>query len=45
VSTATFGVVARVASYVIIGCGVAVAFVYVRVTMARAERRRRQPES
>jgi hypothetical protein len=38
VSTATFGVVARIASYVIIGSGLAVVFLYARVTRARLRR-------
>jgi hypothetical protein len=44
VSTATFGVVARIASYVIIGCGLAVGALYVRRVIGRARRGRPQPE-
>lgn len=39
VSTSTFGVVARIASYAIIGTGLAVVFVYARFTQARLRRR------
>ncbi len=39
VSTATFGVVARIASYAIFGVGLAIVFLYVRFTRARLRRR------
>lgn len=40
VTTATFGVVARIASYVIIGGGLAVCSIYVRVARRRSQRPR-----
>jgi hypothetical protein len=44
VSTATFGVVARIAGYAIIGSGLAAGAVYVRWIRGRARRARPQPE-